>query len=150
MTKSHRAFQNTVAKTMVTPILSKSGLNCLFTISVALVFTQLVAVESLNRDSFLLATFPVILISFGLWFNFVNQSYNWPMDVSLNYLSYRYRFLGILFFLGGATFHCIDLLGVENTFAWGAGMVFLGSTILAIIFWIKYAINKKFWTYFFW
>ena len=76
MAKFHRAFQNTVAKTMVTPFLSKLGLNCLFTISVALVFTQLVAVESLNRDSFLLATFPAILISFGLWFNFVNQSYN--------------------------------------------------------------------------
>ena len=150
MAKFHRAFQNTVAKTMVTPFLSKSGLNCLFTISVALVFTQLVAIESLNRDSFLLATFPAMLISFGLWFNFVNQSYNWPMEASLNYLSYRYRFLGILFFLGGATFHCIDLLGVEKTFAWGAGMVFLGSTILAIIFWIKFAINKRFWTYFFW
>ena len=71
------------------------------------------------------------------------------MDASLNYLSYRYRFLGILFFLGGATFHCIDLLGVEKTFAWGAGMVFLGSTILTIIFWIQFLINRKFWTYFF-
>lgn len=71
------------------------------------------------------------------------------MDASLNYLSHRYRFLGILFFFGGATFHCIDLLGVEKTFAWGAGMVFLGSTILTIIFWIKFAINKRFWTYFF-
>jgi len=149
MAKFHRAFQNTVAKTMVTPFLSKSGLNCLFTISVALVFTQLVAIESLNRDSFLLATFPAMLISFGLWFNFVNQTYSWSMDASLNYLSYRYRFLGILFFLGGATFHCIDLLGVEKTFAWGTGMVFLGSTILTIIFWIKFAINKRFWTYFF-
>jgi hypothetical protein len=29
-------------------------------------------------------------------------------------------------------------------------MVFLGSTILTIIFWIKFAINKRFWTYFFW
>ena len=76
MAKFHRAFQNTVAKTMVTPFLSKSGLNCLFTISVALVFTQLVAIESLNRDSFLLATFTEMIISFGLWLNFVNQSYN--------------------------------------------------------------------------
>ena len=76
MAKFHRAFQNTVAKTMVTPFLSKSGLNCRFTFSVALVFTQLVAIESLNRDSFLLATFPEMLIGFGLWFNFVNQSYN--------------------------------------------------------------------------
>ena len=150
MTKFPRAFQNTVAKMMVTPFLSKSGLNCLFTISLALVFTQLVDAESLNRASFLLASFPAILISFGLWFNFVNQTYSWSMDASLNYLSNRYRFLGILFFLGGATFHCIDLLGVEDTFAWGTGMVFLGSTILTIIFWIKFAINKRFWTYFFW
>ena len=150
MTRFPRAFQNTVAKTMVTPFLSKSRLNVLVMISMVLLFTQLEGVESLNQDSFLLATLPAILISLGLWFNFANQSYNWSMDASLNYLSYRYRFIGIIFFLGGATFHCIDLLGVEKTFAWGAGMVFLGSTILTIIFWIKFAINKRFWTYFFW
>ena len=41
-----------------------------------MVFTQLVAEESLSRDSFLLAAFPAIFISFGLWFNFVNQTYS--------------------------------------------------------------------------
>jgi hypothetical protein len=71
------------------------------------------------------------------------------MDTTLTPSPKRYRAFGILFFLSGATFHCIDLLGVERTFAWGTGMVFLASIILTIIFWIRVAINKRFWTFFF-
>ena len=40
------------------------------------------------------------------------------MDTTLTSSPKRYRAFGILFFLSGATFHCIDLLGVERTFAW--------------------------------
>ena len=71
------------------------------------------------------------------------------MNTTANNLPPTFRSLGMLFFLGGATFHCIDLLGVAKTFAWGTGMVFLASASLSIIFWSRLAIKKRFWTYFF-
>ena len=66
-----------------------------------------------------------------------------------NDLPSGFRSFGMLFFLSGATFHCIDLLGVNRTFAWGTGMVFLASVLLTIAFWLKLAIKRRFWTYFF-
>jgi hypothetical protein len=47
----------------------------------------------------------------------------------------------------GAFFHCIDFLGIEETLEWGAGLGFLGAMILTVLFWTKYAINRRVWKY---
>ena len=71
------------------------------------------------------------------------------LSVPTSDLPSGFRSFGILFFLSGAAFHCIDLLGVERTIAWGTGMVFLASVILTMAFWLRLAIKRRFWTYFF-
>ena len=58
-----------------------------------------------------------------------------------------FRAYGFLFFMTGAFFHCIDFMGVEDTLEWGAGLGFLGAMILTILFWTKYAINRRVWKY---
>ena len=58
-----------------------------------------------------------------------------------------FRAYGFLFFMAGAFFHCMDFLGVEDTLMWGMGLGFLGAFLLTLYFWVRYAVNRKFWKY---
>ena len=64
-----------------------------------------------------------------------------------NGLPKNFRAYGFAFFMAGAFFHCMDFLGVENTLMWGMGLGFLGAFLMSLYFWMRIAVNKKFWRY---
>ena len=60
----------------------------------------------------------------------------------------KFRSIGFALFLCGAYYHCIDFLGAENTTLWSMGLTFLAFMLLSIGLWLRFAVKRKFWTFF--
>ena len=60
----------------------------------------------------------------------------------------NFRTIGFILFLCGGYYHCIDFLGTEKTSLWVMGMTFLSLMLVSIGIWIRFAVRKRFWTYF--
>ena len=76
MTNITNSFQNTLAKAMLAPFLSKAGMNSIFLLILVVSVYPVIISEYLKQDSFLLAICPVIVVSIGLWLNFINRIRN--------------------------------------------------------------------------
>ncbi len=72
----------------------------------------------------------------------MQQSSNSPYELE------NFRAIGFVFFLFGAYYHCIDFLGVEKTTLWGMGLTFLALMLVSIGLWLRFAVKKRFWTFF--
>ena len=144
-------IQQDIANIITIPLSSKGTLNLLFFLVVLFGITQ--ALLNLDYDaSFYVAIIPATFLIFGVWINFTNRVIRWPtmQQATTSAMPPSFRSLGFFFFLAGATFHCIDFLGVEETLEWGGGLFFLAAIILTIIFWLRFTIKKKVWQYVFW
>ena len=144
-------IQQDIAGLITLPLTSKGTLNLLFLLVVLFGITQ--AILNLDYDaSFYVAAVPAVLLIFGVWINFTNRVIGWLImqQASTSTLPPSFRSLGLFFFLAGATFHCIDFLGVEETLEWGGGLVFFAAILLTIIFWLRFTIKKKIWKYVIW
>ena len=73
MTKTNLTIKSSVARIMLSPLISKAGLNGIFLVFLAFVIGYFMTGEIFNQESFFLAAFPAIVISSALWFNFTNQ-----------------------------------------------------------------------------
>ena len=144
-------IQKDIAGLITLPLTSKGTLNLLFLIVVLFGITQ--AMLNLDYDaSFYVATVPAVFLIFGVWINFTNRVIRWlaMQQAPTSTMPPSFRSLGFFFFLAGATFHCIDFLGVEETLEWGGGLVFLAAILLTIVFWLRFTIKKKIWQYVIW
>ena len=144
-------IQQDIAGLITLPLTSKGTLNLLFLLVVLFGITQ--AILNLDYDaSFYVAAVPAVLLVFGVWINFTNRVIRWLImqQASTSTLPPSFRSLGFFFFLAGATFHCIDFLGVEETLEWGGGLVFFAAILLTIIFWLRFTIKRKIWKYVIW
>ena len=144
-------IQQDIAGLITLPLTSKGTLNLLFLIVVLFGITQAI----LNHDydaSFYVAVLPAVLLIFGAWINFTNRVTRWLImqQAPTSTMPPSFRSLGFFFFLAGATFHCIDFLGVEETLEWGGGLVFLAAILLTIVFWLRFTIKRKIWQYVIW
>ena len=61
---------------MLAPLLSKAGLNSIFSLFLAFVAIPLLIGDSHSKGSIIVATLPALLICAGFWFNFTNRIYS--------------------------------------------------------------------------
>ena len=64
------------ASIMLAPLLSKAGLNSIFSLFLAFVAIHLLIGDSHSEGSIIVATLPAMLICAVFWFNFTNRIYS--------------------------------------------------------------------------
>ena len=143
------AFKLKTAGFMASHFRSRSILNAIFVSFFALVVMPLI-VNGSEAESALLAIIPSAVATMILWFTFINKYVNWIMQKSTSspYGIENFRTIGFILFLCGGYYHCIDFLGTEKTSLWVMGMTFLALMLVSIGLWIRYALRKRFWTFF--
>ena len=129
---------------------SRSILNALFILLITFVIIPSITAGS-EPESCLLAVIPSLLVIIVFWLRFTHKYANWIMEASRSspYGLEHFRSLGFLFFLCGAYYHCIDFLGTEKTTLWGMGLTFSGLMLATIVFWLRFAIQRRIWKYLF-
>ena len=76
MHKSSFGIKSKFTSIMLAPLLSKAGLNSIFSLFLAFVAIPLLIGDSHSKASIIVATLPALLICAGFWFNFTNRIYS--------------------------------------------------------------------------